>query len=73
VRAELEFAKCTSAVLMGHEASTIREGFLGAIAVLRLRRRALTTKNIRIVLRLNPKVVESYLAENPDIRALLLR
>ena len=68
---ELDFMQSRSRSLVGLSPEVIREGFIGAIAVLKLRRVPLTTFNLRIVLRLKPAVIEKYLADNPDIAALL--
>lgn len=71
VRAQLKLSGSHSRKLVGVEPDIIREGFLGAIAVLRLRTTPLTISNLRQLLKLKPVVVKSYLEENPDIRALL--
>ena len=71
VKEELEFVQSRQRTLVGHEATTVREGFLGAIAVLKLRRMPLTAFNLRIVLRLKPAVIDKYLAEHPDIKDLM--
>ena len=73
IKRELEFIGCRSRMLVGLDAATIREGFVGAIAVLKLRRAAVTAPNLRKVLRLKSAVVESYLSEHSDIAALLDR
>jgi hypothetical protein len=71
VKDELDFAQSRARSLVDLEPDLIKAGFLGAIAVLKLRRMPLTAFNLRIVLRLKPAVIEKYLADNPSVRELL--
>jgi hypothetical protein len=71
VLGELEFMGSRACVIAGLDQETVRNGFIGAIAVLRLRKMHLTTLNLRLVLKLRPAVIESYVAENPDIKMFM--
>ncbi len=71
VKKELDFMQSHSRMLVGLEPKVVREGFVGAVAVLKLRQLPVTTENLQVVLRLTPAVVEKYLADNPSVRVLL--
>ncbi len=70
-KAELEFLGTQSNMLATREPAVIREGFLGAIAVLKFRKLPLTVANIHSVLKFELEAIRSYLRENPDLTALL--
>lgn len=70
-KCELEFLGSRSSMLAGVDPNTVREGFRGAIAVLKLRKLPLTTENLQLVLKFKSEVIKSYLSENPDVQALL--
>lgn len=71
VRKELDLGGSNSRKLAGLDAATVRAGFLGAIAVLKMQRIPATRENLKPVLRLQSTVIEKYLADNPDVRVLL--
>jgi hypothetical protein len=68
---ELACMKNRSSGLVGLDPTVVKEGFAGAIAVLKVRRAPITINNIRLVLRLKQEVVELYLTEHPELRTLL--
>ncbi len=72
LKEELELAGTRSAKLSGLSAFHVREGFLGSISVLRLRKMKLTIRNMEKVLQMKRAVIESYLKENPDVRLQLI-
>lgn len=72
LKEELEFLQSRSAKLNGLSAFHVKEGFLGAFAVLRLRKMKLSSRNLQKILNMKRPVIESYLAEHPDIAHQLI-
>ncbi len=72
LKEELELLESRSGKLQGLSAFHVREGFTGALAVLRLRKMKLTIRNLQKILDMKRPVIESYLADNPDVRTQLI-
>mgnify|MGYP003393337274 CR=1 FL=1 len=70
-RRELGLAENTSGAFIGISPDVVREGLLGAFAVLRLKQRRPTLRNLRIVLVLARNTVQRYLDRHPDIAAMV--
>jgi hypothetical protein len=68
---ELDFLQNRTRMLAGQKIETIRAGFLGAIAVLRLRKLPITKVNLRQVLKVKLTMIDLVLADHPDINALV--
>jgi hypothetical protein len=73
VKNELDLLQSRSGRLKGLDPTLIREGFLGAFAVLKVRRLPATMDNLRLVLRLKSDVIKSYLDHSPDIKAIVTK
>ena len=71
IKEELELSESRSGMLAGVDPALVQEAFIGAVAILKLRRMPLTTESLRLVLKLKPQVVTLYLNEHPEVKELL--
>ncbi len=69
---ELELLGSRSNKLGGMSSFHVREGFMGGLAVLRLRKLDLTISNLQKVLQLKRSLMNSILKEYPDIKLQLI-
>lgn len=71
MKEELEFSSSRSSKLQELHPAVARRLFIGAITVLRFRKKPVTVDSLRILLYAKPQAIKEYLDAHPRIKALL--